>query len=121
MSEFIKKFKVLKNLNKEFLNKIKLLYVCEVVWKSLNFNQILIFSNDDKVYGFVSLGLIDVIRVGNFKISEYLCNKQFIDFKYSRYMGIRRTIHGKVYFWGDNQCECGRAEKSVLLLYFNVK
>jgi alpha-tubulin suppressor-like RCC1 family protein len=99
-NNFLKNFKVLSEIKEEFLNKIKLLYV-------LNYNNVLIVTNDDKVFAFGSnwrgvLGFGNDNKVNELTINEELSHKQIIDFKNSEYHVIARTIDGKVYCWGHN-------------------
>jgi alpha-tubulin suppressor-like RCC1 family protein len=100
MSEIIKKFKVLNKLKEEFLNEIKLSYI----FKN---NNVLIVTNDDKVFAFGSnnngvLGFGNDREVNELTINEDLSHKQIIDFKNSDCHVVARTIDGKVYCWGYN-------------------
>jgi alpha-tubulin suppressor-like RCC1 family protein len=100
MSQIINKFNILNKLNEEFLNEIKLLYV-------FNKNNVLIVTNDDKVFAFGN-NIYGVLGFGNNRElneltnNEELSHKQIIDFKNSSKHVIARTIDGKVYCWGCN-------------------
>jgi alpha-tubulin suppressor-like RCC1 family protein len=73
----------------------------------MNRNNVLIVTNDDKVFAFGSnwrgvLGFGNDDKVNELTINEELSHKQIIDFKNSSYHVIARTIDGKVYCWGYN-------------------
>jgi nitrite reductase/ring-hydroxylating ferredoxin subunit len=104
MSEIIKKFKVLKELKEEFLNEIKLLYVFKDFG---NYNNVLIVTNDDKIFAFGDncfgvLGFGNNNTVNELTINEELSKKQIVDFKNGSKHVIARTINGKVYCWGQS-------------------
>ncbi len=105
MSEIIKEFKVLKELKEEFLNEIKLLYVFKDFG---NYNNVLIVTNDDKIFAFGDnclgvLGFGNTNTVNELTINEELSKKQIIDFKNGSKHVIARTTNGKVYCWGRNE------------------
>ncbi len=82
------------------MNEIKLLYV-------FTKNNILIVTNDDKVFAFGNnsngvLGFANYRELNELTINEELSHKQIIDFKNSSHHVIARTINGKVYYWGHN-------------------
>jgi hypothetical protein len=101
---FLKKFKVLNKLKEDFLNEIKLLYVFK---DYNNNNNVLIVTNDDKVFAFGNnkwgvLGFGNDRKVNELAINEKLSHKQIIEFKNSLNHVIARTIDGKVYCCGYN-------------------
>jgi alpha-tubulin suppressor-like RCC1 family protein len=101
----LKKFKVLEELKEEFLNEIKLLHVFK---DNFNKNNVLIVTNDDKVFAFGNnnrgvLGFGNEIEVNELTINEHLSHKQIIDFKNSFRHVIALTIGGKFYCWGCNK------------------
>jgi alpha-tubulin suppressor-like RCC1 family protein len=103
MSKFIEKYKVLKDLKEEFLNKIKFLYICEH-WGDEK--SVFIITND-KVFAFGNngngvLGFGHFCEVNELTLNEELSHKQIIDFKSGWNHAIALTIHGKVYCWGFN-------------------
>jgi hypothetical protein len=107
--DFLKKFEVLKRLKKEFFNQIKLLFVFKqyVFCDKQYYDNVLIVTNDDKVFAFGNnscgvLGFGNDNKLNELTINEELSNKQIIDFKNSSYHVIARTIDGKVYCWGFN-------------------
>jgi alpha-tubulin suppressor-like RCC1 family protein len=109
MSEIIKKFKVLNKLllKEDFLNEIKFLFVFKKYEYKKAFNNVLIVTNDDKVFAFGNniygvLGFGNEIEVNQLILNEELSHKQIIDFKNSSKHVIARTIHGTVYCWGWN-------------------
>jgi hypothetical protein len=103
MSKIIKKFEVLNELKEEFLSEIKLLYVFKDIFDK---NNVLIVTNDDKVFAFGNnywgvLGFPNNNnKVNELTINEELSDKQIIDIKNGLYHVIARTIDGKVYCWG---------------------
>jgi alpha-tubulin suppressor-like RCC1 family protein len=102
-NNFLKKFKVLNELKEDFLNEIKLLSVFRV-----NNPNILIVTNDDKVFAFGHnsngiLGFGNDYKINELTINEELSHKQIIDFKYGWCHVTARTIDGKVYCWGYNK------------------
>jgi hypothetical protein len=104
MSAIIKDFKILNELKEDFLNEIKLLHIFK---DKLNDRNVLIVTNDDKVFAFGLnnwgvLGFGHQNSVKELTINEELSNKQIIDFKNSFQHVIARTIDGKVYCWGYN-------------------
>ncbi len=100
----IKKLEVLNELEEEFLSEIKLLYVFK---DYLNENNLLIVTNDDKVFAFGGnykgvLGFGNKNKVNELTPNEELSYKQIIDFKNGSQHVIARTIDRKVYCWGCN-------------------
>jgi alpha-tubulin suppressor-like RCC1 family protein len=100
MSEFIKKFKVLKELREEFLNEIKIFHI-------FTNNNVLIVERNDKVFSFGSnrdgfLGFGNNRKINELTLNKDLSYKQIIDFKNGACHVIARTIDGQVYCWGDN-------------------
>jgi alpha-tubulin suppressor-like RCC1 family protein len=105
MSKIIKKFEVLNELKEEFLSEIKLLYVFK---DNFNKNNVLIVTNDDKIFAFGNnywgvLGFSNNNKVNELTVNEELSHKQIIDFKNGLYHAIARTIDRKVYCWGYNR------------------
>jgi len=99
----IEKYEILKQLKleKDFIENIKLFYVCKVYSKTSE-NNVLIVTNDDKIYVFGRnycgvLGFGHSNEVNELKINEDLSGKQIIDFKNSSFHVIARTFDGKVY------------------------
>jgi alpha-tubulin suppressor-like RCC1 family protein len=120
MSEIIKKIKVLNELNENFLSEIKCLYVFKDYYK--NDKNVLIVTNDDNVFAFGDnnygvLGFGNDREVKEITINENLSHKQIVDFKNSWKHVIGRTIHGKVYCWGENGifCVLGNGKKDTII------
>jgi alpha-tubulin suppressor-like RCC1 family protein len=95
----IKKLEVLNELEEEFLSEIKLLYVFK---DYLNENNLLIVTNDDKVFAFGGnykgvLGFGNKNKVNELTPNEELSYKQIIDFKNGCEHVVTRTLDGKVY------------------------
>jgi alpha-tubulin suppressor-like RCC1 family protein len=90
-------------LRQYFNNEFKLLFISEY--------HIIIVTKVDKVYEFERnlKTLLEFYKnIDSFiesKIVNELCFKQIIDFKNSFFHVIARTIDGKVYCWGSNNCE----------------
>jgi alpha-tubulin suppressor-like RCC1 family protein len=79
------------------------------VFKDISYeNNVLIVTNDDKVFAFGNntngkLGLADKNEVKELTIYKELSHKQIIDFNDSFNHVIALTIDGKVYCWGCNE------------------
>jgi alpha-tubulin suppressor-like RCC1 family protein len=105
MSQIMEKFDVFKELNDEFKQRVKILYVFEDYWgKGYN---VLIVTKDDKTYAFGrnsynQLGFGHNKVVNEIQIVEELCDQQIIDFAGWRHC-IARNSSGKVYCWGYNE------------------
>jgi hypothetical protein len=105
MSQIIEKFDVLNELDEEFKQRVKILYVFEDRLKGCN---VLIVTKDDKTYAFGNntenqLGFGHNRVVNEKQIAEELCDQQIIDFANGLHHCIARNSSGKVYCWGGNQ------------------
>ncbi len=99
----MEKFDVLKELNDEFRQRVKILYVFE---DNIKYN-VLIVTKDDKTYGFGvnswgQLGLGHNRAVNEIQNVGELCDQQIIDFANGFCHCIARNNSGKVYCWGWN-------------------
>ncbi len=101
MSEIMEKFDVLNELNDEFKQRVKILYVFET-------NNVLIVTKDDKTFAFgknsrkfLGFGYNRVLN--EIQIVKELCDQQIIDFANGFYHCIARNSNGKVYCWGYNE------------------
>ncbi len=100
----MEKFHVLNELNDEFKQRIKILYVFKNYPKGYN---VLIVTKDDKTYTFgenswEQLGFGHDGVVNEIQIVEELCDQQIIDFANGSEHCIARNSSGKVYCWGWN-------------------
>jgi RCC1 and BTB domain-containing protein len=100
----MEKFDVLNELNDEFKQGVKILYVFEDDEDEFN---VLIVTKDDKTFAFGinshnQLGFGHNFVVNEIQIVEELCDQQIIDFANSSYHCIARNSSGKVYCWGWN-------------------
>jgi alpha-tubulin suppressor-like RCC1 family protein len=101
MSQIMEKFDVLNELNAEFKQRVKILYVFQR-------NNVLIVTKDDKTYAFgengcARLGFGHREVVNEIQIVKELCDQQIIDFANSECHCIARNRSGKVYCWGWNR------------------
>jgi tRNA A-37 threonylcarbamoyl transferase component Bud32 len=110
MSQIMEKFDVLKKLNHEFKQRVKILYVFENYYYGfvLNRYNVLIVTKDDKTYAFGEnsnnqLGFGHDKVVNEIQIVEELCDQQIIDFANGEFHYIARNSSGKVYCWGLNE------------------
>ncbi len=113
MSQIMEKFDVLNELNDEFKQRVKILYVFEDYdheWKEWNLKgyNVLIVTKDDKTFAFGEnswnqLGFGHREVVNEIQIVEELCDQQIIDFVNGKYHCIARNRSGKVYCWGWNK------------------
>jgi alpha-tubulin suppressor-like RCC1 family protein/tRNA A-37 threonylcarbamoyl transferase component Bud32 len=102
MSQIMEKFDVLNNLNDEFKQRIKILYVFG--------GNVLIVTKDDKTFAFGNndrgiLGFGHNRVVNEIQIVEESCDQQITDFANGLYHCIARNSSGKVYCWGWNKWE----------------
>ena len=104
MSQIMEKFDILSELNDEFKQRIKILYVFEDCGDLKGYN-VLIVTKDDKTFAFgrntsnyLGFGVVNEIQ-----IVEELCDQQIIDFANGFRHCIARNIWGKVYCWGQNK------------------
>ncbi len=100
----MEKFGVLKQLNDEFKQRVKILYVFQDYKNDIN---VLIVTKDDKTYAFGrnSLGKLGFGHnrvVNEIQIVEELCDQQIIDVANGLNHCIARNSSGKVYCWGRN-------------------
>jgi alpha-tubulin suppressor-like RCC1 family protein/tRNA A-37 threonylcarbamoyl transferase component Bud32 len=109
MSEIIKKFNVLNELNDKFKQRVKILYVFENhEWDlTLKGYNVLIVTKDDKTYAFgfnswKQLGLGHNRVVNKIQIVGELCDRQISDFANGLSHCIALNSSGKVYCWGRN-------------------
>jgi hypothetical protein len=108
MSQIMEKFDVLNELNDEFKQRVKILYVFEDNYRNVfNGYNVLIVTKDDKTYAFGNnsrnrLGFGHDNVVNDIQIVKELCDQQIIDFANGRYHCIARNSSGKVYCWGWN-------------------
>jgi alpha-tubulin suppressor-like RCC1 family protein len=113
MSDIIKKFDVLNEINDGFKQSVKILYVfedydwVEPKWLFKGYN-VLIVTKDDKTYAFGvnTLGLLGFGHnkiVNEIQIFKELCDQQIIDFANGLHHCIARNSRGKVYCWGWNR------------------
>jgi RCC1 and BTB domain-containing protein len=128
MSQIMEKFDVLNELNDEFKQRVKILYVSENFPNGYN---VLIVTKDDKTFAFGEnsenqLGFGHNKVVIETQIVEELCDQQIIDFANSSCHCIARNSSGKVYCWGRNYSgELGigsqdeRNHKPILNQYLN--
>jgi alpha-tubulin suppressor-like RCC1 family protein len=105
MSQIMEKFDVLKKLNDEFKQRVKILYVFEDY--EVDKYNVLMVTKDDKTYAFGrnsynQLGFGHEEVVNEIQIVEELCDQQIIDFANSYSHCIARNSSGKVYCWGCN-------------------
>jgi alpha-tubulin suppressor-like RCC1 family protein/tRNA A-37 threonylcarbamoyl transferase component Bud32 len=115
MLQIIENFDVLIELNNEFKQRAKIVYVFQdYEWNEnikryvLNRYNVLIVTKDDKTYAFGinDYGLLGFGHnrvVNEIQIVEELCDQQIIDFSNGLYHCIARNISGKVYCWGYNK------------------
>jgi RCC1 and BTB domain-containing protein len=109
MSQIMEKFDVLNELNDEFKQRVKILYVFEdydYSWNLKGYN-VLIVTKDDKTFAFGKnsdnqLGFGHNKVVNEIQIVEELCDQQIIDFANGFDHCIARNSSGKVYCWGFN-------------------
>jgi alpha-tubulin suppressor-like RCC1 family protein len=104
MSQIMEKFDILNELNDEFKQRVKILYVFQ---DFPNYN-VLIVTKDDKTYAFGKnsnnqLGFGHNRAVSEIQIVKELCDQQIIDFANGFYHCIARNSSGKVYCWGYNE------------------
>jgi RCC1 and BTB domain-containing protein len=105
MSQIMEKFDVLNELNDEFKQRVKILYVFG--------NNVLFVTKDDKTFAFgedsqnqfglwtqSSFGHDEVVN--EIQIVKELCDQQIIDFANGFEHCIARNSSGKVYCWGRN-------------------
>jgi alpha-tubulin suppressor-like RCC1 family protein len=110
MSQIMEKFDVLNELNDEFKQRVKILYVFEDYdLFSLKGYNVLIVTKDDKTFAFGynsynQLGFGHDKVVNETQIVEELCGQQIIDFANGFFHCIARNSSGKVYSWGWNEC-----------------
>jgi alpha-tubulin suppressor-like RCC1 family protein len=107
MSQIMKKFDVLNELNDEFKQRVKILYVFEDSIYDFEDN-VLIVTKDDKTFAFGEnslnqLGFGHDKVVNEIQIVEELCDQQIIDFANGVFHCIARNSSGKVYCWGRNE------------------
>jgi alpha-tubulin suppressor-like RCC1 family protein len=105
MSQIMEKFDVLNELNDEFKQRVKILYVFED-YLSNKYN-VLIVTKDDKTYAFgenicAQMGFGHNQVVNEIQIVKELCDQQIIDFANGFRYCIARNSSGKVYCWGWN-------------------
>jgi alpha-tubulin suppressor-like RCC1 family protein len=108
MSQIMEKFDVLNQLNDEFKQRVKILYVFEDNDFILKGYNVLIVTKDEKTYAFGNnslnqLGFGHNRAVKKIKIVKELCDQQIIDFANSSRHCIARNSSGKVYCWGYNE------------------
>jgi alpha-tubulin suppressor-like RCC1 family protein len=117
MLQIMEKFDVLNELNDEFKQRVKILYVFEdYEWNEnikrhvLNRYNVLIVTKDDKTYAYginshnqLGFGHNRERFVNEIQIVKELCDQQIIDFANSLYHCIARNSSGKVYCWGWNR------------------
>jgi alpha-tubulin suppressor-like RCC1 family protein len=104
MWQIMEKFDVLKELNDEFKQRVKILYVFEDYEDEFN---VLIVTKDDKTFAFGEnshnqLGFGHNRVVNEIQIVEELCDQQIIDFANGLEHCIARNSSGNVYCWGWN-------------------
>ncbi len=107
MSQIMEKFDVLNELNDEFKQRVKILYVLEdyewiqnIERHVLNGYNVLIVTKDDKTYAFGinDYGLLGFGHnrvVNEIQIVEELCDQQIIDFANGFCHCIARNSSGK--------------------------
>jgi len=107
MDKVINKYKILNELklDKDFIQKIKLIYVFRNDFKGSN---VIIATKEDKIYAFGSngggaLGFGHQNNMFKLTVNEKLSHKRIIDFKNSALHVIASTADGKVYCWGRNE------------------
>ncbi len=107
----MEKFDVLNELNDEFKQRVKILYVFENYGflRFLNGHNVLIVTKDDKTHAFGNnshnrLGFGHREVVNEIQIVKELCDQQIIDFANGWRHCIARNSSGKVYCWGQNKC-----------------
>jgi alpha-tubulin suppressor-like RCC1 family protein len=127
MSQIMEKFDVLNELNAEFKQTVKILYVFEDYPKY----NVLIATKEDKTYAFGNnseniLGFGHDRVVKKIQIVKELCDQQIIDFANGLFHCIARNSSGKVYCWGFNDwgvlgigSEDERYHKPILNQYLN--
>jgi alpha-tubulin suppressor-like RCC1 family protein len=103
----MQKFDVLNELNDEFKQRVKILYVFENYGYFPKGYNVLIVTKDDKTYAFGintynQLGFGHNRVVNEIQIVEELCDQQIIDFANGLFHCIARNSSGKVYCWGCN-------------------
>jgi RCC1 and BTB domain-containing protein len=130
MSQIIEKFDLLSELNDEFKQRVKILYVFEDYDYNDKYN-VLIVTKDDETYAFGTnafnqLGFGHNRVVNEIQIVEQLCDQQIIDFANGLYHCIARNSSGKVYCWGYNELgylgigsQDGSYHKPILNQYLN--
>jgi alpha-tubulin suppressor-like RCC1 family protein len=132
MSQMMEKFDVLNELNDEFKQRVKILYVFENYYFSvLKGYNVSIVTKDDKTFAFGQnsfnqLGFGHNEVVNEIQIVEELCDQQIIDFANGWRHCIARNSSGKVYSWGWNGSgylgigsEDYRYHKPILNQYLN--
>jgi alpha-tubulin suppressor-like RCC1 family protein len=110
MSQIMEKFDVLNELNDEFKQRVKILYIFQdydYILDRLKGNNVLIVTKDDKTYAFGrnysgQLGFGHDKVVNEIQIVEELCDQQIIDFAIGKFHCIARNSSGKVFCWGYN-------------------
>ncbi len=112
MTQIIEKFHVLNELNDDFKQRVKILYVCENYkyenkWFPKGYN-VLIVTQDDKTYAlgnntFSQLGFGHNRVVKEIRIVKELCDQQIINFANGEYHCVALNSSGKVYCWGWNR------------------
>jgi hypothetical protein len=122
MSQIMEKFDVLNELNDEFKQRVKILYVFKGFRLGVNgFDgyNVLIVTKDDKTYAFGInsynlLGFGHNRVVNEIQIVEQLCYQQIIDFADGVFHCIARNSSGKVYCWGSGFLGIGSQDESYL-------
>jgi alpha-tubulin suppressor-like RCC1 family protein/tRNA A-37 threonylcarbamoyl transferase component Bud32 len=111
----MEKFDVLNELNEEFKQRVKILYVFEDYEYIENMNKyvlrgynVLMVTKDDKTYAFGNntynqLGFGHNRVVKEIQIVNELCDQQIIDFANDLHLCIARNSFGKIYCWGFNR------------------
>jgi alpha-tubulin suppressor-like RCC1 family protein len=105
MSQIMEKFDVLNELNDEFKQRVKILYVFQDYYS--NKYNVLIVTKDDKTFAFGEnssnrLGFGHDKVVNEIQIVKELRDQQIIDFANGDCHCIARNSSGKVYCWGFN-------------------
>jgi RCC1 and BTB domain-containing protein len=118
MSQIMEKFDVLNELNDEFKQRVKILYVFKDYENELN---VLIVTKDDKTFGFGQNSQLG-FELNEIQIVEELCDQQIIDFANGFSNCIARNSSGKIYCWGWNQWgEVGIGSKDESSPKLNLK
>jgi alpha-tubulin suppressor-like RCC1 family protein len=128
----MKKFDVLNELNDEFKQRVKILYVFENYdYGILKGYNVLVVTKDDKTYAFSRINRNRTHFRHNFVVNEIqiveeLCDQQIIDFANGLHHCIALNSSGKVYCWVRNKwgylgigSEDKRYPKPILNQYLN--